>query len=459
MRLIALGVLCALFGQAPFAAAAPTAAAPLTDPDALHVSAIELRGVTFSRRPALRARLDLRAGDQLDEAAVQEGRVTLLATGLFDAVTVRLAKGERRGQVRVIYACVERVTTSIEGMHLGHARPTNLWGGLELADLDPFGLGVRLDGGFVASGTQGGVQLGGGPRGLFGGRVGLHVRAHALFGDEPFVGPRGQGLADGARDHIDGDYRRLGLQAVLTAPVGAVSRLRFGLRGERVDATLPTDAWQIDPDGAQQPFEFNLNAGWLGAAELGIEYDSRNDPAFPSRGIRASVHGRAGWLGGPFSAVLAGFENFIRLPFGHVLQINLRAGAVFGDAPFFERWFIGDLHPYIPERSLGLNFARRRGPNLLDGSIDEQRYETVAGRLGFEYRVPLKRRTAADPYAVELFIGAAAISLGTPGERGAVDALDPGLPLDVAVDAGLRIESKIGVMGLSLGNLFLVVDP
>ncbi|MCA9544775.1 MAG: hypothetical protein KC613_10310 [Myxococcales bacterium] len=424
------------------------------------VEHIDLRGVAFSRRPGLRAQLGIAAGDPLDEAAVQDGRVALLATGLFEQVQVRLAKGKARGHVKVIYDCTERVTTSIEGMHLGHARPTNLWGGIQLADLDPFGLGLAVDGGFVASGSQGAVQLGAGPRDLFGTDLRLHVQAHALFGDEPFVGPRGQGTtADGALDQVPGAYRRLGLEASLTAPIGATARLHFGLRGERVDHDLPEDAWQVDPDGVQRPFQFDLNEGWLGAASLGVEFDTRNDPAFPSRGVRASLHGRAGWLGGPFAAVLTGFENYFRLPFGHVVQLNLRAGAVFGDAPFFERWFIGDLHPYVPERSLGLNFARRRGPNLLDGPIREQRYETVAGRLGMEYRIPLKQRTAADPYAVELFVGTALVSLGTPGERGGADALDPGTPLDLAVDAGLRIESKIGVMGLSLGNLFLVVDP
>jgi hypothetical protein len=440
----------------------PLSAAAQADP-ALIIESIELTGVNVIRRPVMRARLGLKRGEPFDESRVQDARVDLLSTGLFQSVDARLTKGTARGQVRVRFDCVERATTSIEALHLGHARPTNLWAGFELADLDPFGLGFSLDGGFVASGDQGGIVLGGGPRELLGGTLQLQARLHWLVGNEPFVGPRGQRLAGEDVEQIRAPYGRRGGTLRVSTSLGEYARLHLSVGLDHLRFETPAQAEQRDPDGAYRAFEFNGADGLLSHGAVGLEYDSRNDPSLPSRGLRGSLHGKVGQVGGQrFLSVLTGFEQYVPLPFGHVLRLDLKAGLVLGDAPFFERWFIGDLHPYIPERSLGLNFARRRGPNLLPGAIDEQRYETVAGRMGLEYRVPLTVRGANESVGVELFVGAALISLGSPGEADGLATIEDdrqGLPLDLTIDAGLRIESTIGVMGLSVGNLFLLVDP
>lgn len=435
-------------------------------PADLTIEAITVRGVRLGRQQAMARATGLTEGDVMDEAAVAEARARLLETGLFQSVQPRLERGSARGRVAVVFDCVERPTTSIDAIHLGHARPTDLWGGLELSDLDPFGVGLSLGGGFVASADQQAARLALGRANALGDGTHLRLQVLVLMGEEPFIGPRGQALDAASVSHIEVPYRRIGLEGQVRFDLSHLVSVSTGLRLEYVDATLPTRATQIEADGRERPFDFGITdgAGLLPVAWVGLEHDTRDDPAFPTRGRRASFSLGSGAFDGPFGRFLAGFEQYWTLPFRHVLRVDVKGGAVMGEAPFFERFFVGDLHTYIPERSLGLNFARRRGPALLDQGIGEQRYEDFAGRLGLEYRMPIGAgpRRAPDGFqvglgGVELFIGGALLTLGSPGEI--ADPHGPTLPLDAVIDAGLRIESEIGVMGLSIGNLFLLLDP
>ncbi|MCB9547598.1 MAG: BamA/TamA family outer membrane protein [Myxococcales bacterium] len=432
-------------------------AAPPSPPDGLVIERVTVRGVRLGRGAAMVQQSGLHAGDPVDDAAVAEARARLLETGLFHTVQPRLERGSARGQAVVVFECDERTTTSIDAIHLGHARPTELWGGLEISDIDPLGVGLSAEAGVVGARDQQAGRLAVGRANLFEG-VDLRVQGRFLHGEEPFVGPRGQRLGGEDVAQIFVPYRRASLEGQLRFAFVPLVHATAGLRLEYLDAALPTRAaTQVDADGSEHPFDFAVDdgAGFLAVGAFGLHHDTRDDPAFPTRGRRASFALAAG--AGPFARFLAGFEQYWSLPFRHVLRLDLKAGAIMGDAPFFERFFVGDLHPYIPERALGLNFARRRGPGLLDLGLGEQRYEDFAGRLGFEYRVPLGAGPRREHNGVELFVGAALLSLGSPSEIADPDG--PGLPMDAAIDVGLRIESEIGVMGLSVGNIFLLLDP
>ena len=49
---------------------------------------------------------------------------------------------------------------------------------------------------------------------------------------------------------------------------------------------------------------------------------------------------------------------------GHVLKLNLFAGGISGNAPFFEQFHVGDFSDFRPDRVLGVNFDRRPPPNI-----------------------------------------------------------------------------------------------
>ena len=271
------------------------------------------------------------------------------------------------------------------------------------------------------------------------------------------MGPKGQQVAGDPVDQIFVPYRRLSLGGTVRIDLDPQTQLATGLRVELAEAELPQGAEQIDADGSAQPFDFGIGDGQgvMPIAGLGLSHDTRDDPSAPRRGRRTAFSLRGGYFDNPFLIFLGSVEQYLPLPGGHVLRLDLRGGGIAGDAPFFERFFIGDLHPYVPERAMGLNFARRRGPLLLDQGLGEQRYENFAARAGIEWRIPLGDATA--DYRAELFLGSAVVTIGSPGEI--ADPQGPTLPLDIAFDAGLRISTEFGVMGLSVGNLFLLVDP
>lgn len=422
---------------------------------ALVIEKITVSGVRVGRRRAMVARTGLLAGVPADEGEIAEARARLIETGLFQQVTPRLARGSAPGRVAVVFECVERNTTSVDAVHLGHARPTSFWAGLDVSDIDPIGRGFSLGGGVVSSGAQTAARLEIGRPRAFGAGVGLSVRAHFADGEEPFVGPRDQRIGATPVHQIFVPYTRAGLAGSLRIDLDPRTQLAIGLRVEYVAADLPDDARQIESDGSEKPFDFGIadGAGVMPVGGLGLAHDTRDDPAAPRRGRLVTFSLRAGHFDDPFLVFLASVEQHLPLPFGHTLRLDLRGGGIAGNAPFFERFFVGDLHPWIPERSHGLNFARRRGPNLLDNGLDEQRYENFAARAGVEWRIPL----GSGPYRTELFFASALLSLGSPGEIADPDG--PSLPLDVAFDAGLRITSEFGVAGLSVSNLFLLVDP
>ena len=402
----------------------------------------------------------MRRDGPLDERAVRESRIRLLSTGWFRAVEPRLERGSRPGRVVLIYECAQRETLSVDAIHLGQARPRDLWLGAEVSDLDPFGLGFAASGGVVSSGEQTAAHIGYHHDRLSGGPYRLDVDLRLIDGLEPFVGPRGQSIGHRGVPYIDLDYQRIVGRVRIGRRLTPLTDIHLAIRGESIEAIRPGNTFQVESDGDRTPFDFDVDDGAsaLIVAEMGATHDSRDDPAHPSRGWRAGFDARIGLGDYSFLSLVFGAARYVRLPARHVLQIDGSVGVVLGHAPFFDRFFVGDVHPYVPARALGVNFASRRGPNLLAGTLDEQRYESAAGRVGLEYRVPLGR--SDDRYGAELFVSGALIGLGSLDELGRTDPAGRNpFPFDAVIDFGLRVESEIGVMGLSVGNMFLVVDP
>lgn len=99
---------------------------------------------------------------------------------------------------------------------------------------------------------------------------------------------------------------------------------------------------------------------------------------------------------------------------GHVLRLDGFLGLAFGDAPFFMRFFVGDLSEFLPDRVLDLNFDRRPSPSLLRTNVVEMRYEELAARALAEDRIPLYRGTRSI-YGIDLYGSAGFFSSSAAG--------------------------------------------
>jgi hypothetical protein len=132
---------------------------------------------------------------------------------------------------------------------------------------------------------------------------------------------------------------------------------------------------------------------------------------------------------------------------------------VFGDAPFFYRFYASDLSDLIPSRVLDLNLDHRGPPDLLGTSVAAMRNEELAGRLDIEYKLPLQRGgevvRGVDAYAR---VGLYALSrlkdvkLAIPGYDGAAR-----IPVDLTFDFGVNADTAAGVFQLGFSSLVYLI--
>jgi len=128
------------------------------------------------------------------------------------------------------------------------------------------------------------------------------------------------------------------------------------------------------------------------------------------------------------------------MPRGHALGLHLLAGAIVGDAPYFDRFFVGDLNLLLPRRALGINFSTLSSRACSVTGIARHRYDDFAGRLLVEYAIRLWRRHGLSTAATCSRRSASSRRERRrlrPPERVGVD----NLPLDLTGDLGLRLDT------------------
>jgi outer membrane protein insertion porin family len=261
-------------------------------------------------------------------------------------------------------------------------------------------------------------------------------------------------------DFAVAQYKRFGGRVGAGHDLGISSTIFLQYRLEKIDASLPRAA--SDDRGVDvEPIDFMLPNGSSILSSLRATFvnDTRDEPFLPSRGRRleASLDASLSPLGSDYTYTRLQLHasQWFGLPWGHVLQLHAFAGGIFGDAPLFERFYVGDLSDLLPDRVLDLSFDRRPAPNFLNTDIVEIRYGNYAAKLDAEYRVPLYRGRRSI-YGVDFFGG-----LGFYGLANEQDFVDhargyTGLsawPVDFTFNAGLRIETQAGAFVLGISNL------
>lgn len=467
---------------------APPAAAPL-EPDAIavlvpteraarlryHVDDVQVVGNRSTRTPVVLGFVPVRTGDALDvnDTALVDARFRLLSTGFFRDVRFSLRRGRERGHAVLVVHVVERNTVVVNDVWLGvsadadadgNARPLTAFGGLDVSENNLLGTGVSVGGAVAVADRQ------------------LALRARILHPDVRRSGwtAFGQLLYNGARDFMgqrdvlveDPSSTRAVDHALVTykrfgGSVGVghelwhpADRVFFEYRLEGVDARLPLAASHrrgLDVE----PIAFHLQSGAsvLSTVRASYVHDTRDVPVLASRGSELGVLAEAslGPLGSEyaFAKLQARATRYVPLPWQHVLRLEAFVGAIFGDAPLFDRYYVGDFSDLLPDRILDLNVDRRPAPAFFGTAIREVRYGTQAARLLGEYRVPLYRGQRSIR-GVDLF--------GSAGLYAVADAADLRLPargytglrripFDLTFNLGLRADTAIGAMTFGASTL------
>jgi outer membrane protein insertion porin family len=406
--------------------------------------------------------MGLGPGISLDasDSRVEAARYRLLSLGYFLDVHLSVARGSKRGSVVLVVNVEERGTLVINELFPATSEATLFWGGADVSEMNFLGRGINLGAGFVVS-TKPLVPEA---------HAGLGLRLHV--GVPPIGGPNGVGLAvtglynDGSEFYrtsgpdSDADpehfvatrVRRAG--GVLTAGKMLPYNLHVtaALREEAISATLPTAASRTLPDLTTVPIDFMIQDGasQVGTIEASFDYDTRSDPVLPRSGMRLALSAEAGTslLGSSYSYVKTVFNGswYLKMPRGHALGFHLFAGAIEGNAPYFDRFFIGDLDLLLPRRALGINFSTQPASSFVGSSIAAQRYDNYAGRLLIEYAMPVWRHHGW-VYGGDAFVAFGALAMASDEDM----LTSP--PIALTGDLGLRLDTYVGVFTVSIANV------
>jgi outer membrane protein insertion porin family len=243
----------------------------------------------------------------------------------------------------------------------------------------------------------------------------------------------------------------------VTYDVTGLTRIAGGLRVESISADLPGAPTQVLDDGRTVGLDLHLRPGTSTVTTLNFIFDrdTRPDPILSHSGNHIALGAE---VGAPFSdyrfATLFGrFEQFWPLR-DEKHAIAIKVGVVLGDAPRFDRIHIADVNRMLTPRALGLVLSTAAPLEILGTRADKPSYGDVGAHVTLEYartlfRGPGKKRV----YGSDLFFGIGLWGLAEARDLLVRDrSLYNAMPIDAYIDAGIRIDTDIGIFELTVAN-------
>lgn len=431
------------------------------------IERIAIHGNRSTAERVIRRALPVASGDVMraGDPRLTRARFKLLALGYFRDVTLRLVKGSARGRVVLDVTVVERGTIVLNRLWFGTSALAPWWLGLDLTERNFLGTGLAVGGG-VAYADHGAVvgardqyagELRLGASAIAGSRWGAYGALTGQHGAEPYrIG--GDDDSTAATDFRAFPYSRLALRAGARRDVLPTLHLDGGLRLERIDAALPTAPTRTLPDGQVVAIDLGLRQGVSRVVSLrfGLDRDTRTDPVLPHDGSRLQLEAELGatLLGSSydFTALYARYERWWPLTTRHSVGVRGAGGLILGEAPRFDQVHVADVDRLLTPRVLGMTVATAAAPDLLGTDNADALYGDLGGNLVVEYSYRWFRRSKA-VYGGDLFVAAGLWTLATADELRVRDrALADALPLDAVIDAGLRLDTELGVFEFTLAN-------
>ena len=440
------------------------------------IEALEFRGNTRTADSVIRRLVPFKSGDVLavDDPEIEITRYRLLTAGFFSKVRVSLRRGRERGKAILTIEVVERNTLIIDHIAMGIAADEDKDGqaellspyfGLGVAETNLAGRGMRLNAGVAVAADQWAMTTGFADSAIFQSKWSFDTSLYYVDGRD-FFGTKDVSFESPllsqktVTDYAIVDYKRFGGSIGGGHDLSLLTHLSFGYRLEAVDAVVPVVASHVRGT-TREPIRFHVLGGKSVHSSLhaAIRYDSRNRPFLPTAGTVAALRGSLGLtpLGSNYGyqKFEAQYQRWWTLPWAHVISLQSQIGVVHGDAPFFERFYVGDFAEALPGRILGINPDRRQPPNLFNTAIEEVRYGDYAARLLTEYRVELYKGHSSI-YGIDLFgrVGLYSVMSHRDLTDAATGYEGPArAPIDLTYNLGLRIETEVGGFSLGFSNL------
>ncbi len=433
----------------------------------LYIDRIEVEGNTATQADVILRVLPLEPGHVLraSDKRLHSARFKVLALGFFRDVRLELKKGSARGKVVLKINVVERGTIVLNRLWFGTNELSPYWLGADLSERNLLGLGISFGGGFIyaASGEVAGGrdqwagELRASDPSLRGTRFGANASLTLVRGSEAY---RVTGSGNPEPSELAAfPYRRFGGRVGITYDASALTRLAFSVRGEQINTELPVAPTQQLPDGRIAAIDLHLDPGTSDLFTLGFVYDrdTRPDPILSHSGGHIAFGAEVGSLFSDyqFATLFGRYEHYWPRSNGkHAIGLKLAGGVVVGTAPRFDRIHIGDVNRMLTPRAAGLVLSSATPFDLLGTRPDKPAYGDLGGSATIEYAVQLFRGSGKKRvYGGDIFFGAGLWGLAEAADLRARDtSLRDALPIDLYVDAGVRIDTDIGIFELTIAN-------
>lgn len=434
---------------------------------------IRVEGNTRTHEQVIRRYVPFAPNDVLDvdDPRIQQTRYRLLGTGFFKEVTLALERGKRRGHVVLVVGVVERNTLVLNDLWMGLAASADTNGeqqllstfaGIDAAETNLFGSGITLGSATAFSNDQWALSvrffdpaLSG--RWMLSSEL-LYNDALGFFGNSRVRWDDPQLLDTVPRQAVV-HYHRLGSRLGVGKDLSVPSQLWLHYRLEGINANRPSAA-SHEYGGVLEPIDFAILPGhsMLSVLEAELSYDTRDEPWLTNRGWLASFGAEVSalHLGSDYGYQKLDVKAARWWPLGnrHVVMLEGSVGVISGNAPFFEKYHIGDLSDFRPGRALGLAFDDRPAPNFLRTSIAEVRHGDYAAKLAGEYRIPLYRGTRS-VFGIDGFVSFGVIALANDRELLRPPSNLTGaarVPVDLTAGLGFRMDTNLGGFTFSFSN-------
>jgi outer membrane protein insertion porin family len=439
------------------------------------LEAIQVRGNTRTQRRVVLRYVPFKPGNvfDVDDPEVELSRYRLLGTGFFRDVQYSLKKGSERGLVVLVIDVTERNTIVINDISMGLAadaarngrvRRLSGYAGLDVAETNLAGTGITLGGAMAFASNQLALRVRFldptflGSNWMVGGSL-LYNDAQDFFGTSGVKWSNPDQLTQ--YDSAVVDYTRFGGSLGFGRDLSVSTQLWLHYRLESLNASYPYEASQ-SRGFATEPIDFDIIRGHsvLSTLRGTLQVDTRDHPFLPTRGSFTTVTTEVGLLPAgrdyDYARIDVQTSRWFKLPWReHVLRLSAFAGAIAGNAPFFEQYYVGDFSDFLPDRVLGVTFDHRYPKNFLGTEIVEVRYGKYAFDVNAEYRIPLYRGHHT-VFGIDFFGSGGIYSVASDRDFTHPPRAYSGLsrfPLDLTFNLGFRMDTSAGGFVFAFSNV------
>ncbi len=430
----------------------------------LRVVAIDVQGQVAVRRTRILAAArqeDLVEGGTLlwpRDPRIARVEQRLRQTGFFRSVRVQLRPRREAGAVDLVIVVQERPTWRVDSVYVGNSRMTPLRAGLSMTEHNFLGRDVRLSGAFLwtsrttlsDASRQQSVRLGAEIPPLGPLPVGFAVATWFLAANEPHRATLLQDDDNPARTRAI-NYTRLGGQLGVVWPLPRGLSVRLDYVFERVHAPEP----QVTQGVGARPV--NLVDGMHRHTSLRAGFDVGQAHELGGALLSFNVEASSPGLGSAYEylKVVGGGAYRFRLPWKHFLTPKVTAGQIAGRSPRFAQFYAGDLSDWVPGRELGIMVSTRSGVDVFGTQLEARTLGVMFVRGDLEYSVVLMRRLHTRfVYGADFMVSAGVFSFGETAtiRRFRRAHGQAGVAVGLNADLGVRLDTAIGTMALTVGN-------